>query len=75
MPKGEALPARLDHLRVLTLSLHCIAHPDQLNHGVGKGKAPTGRTLPRMLIWRPLMQTKLNKFFRLGAPGLVQTSR
>ena len=52
----------------LTLSLHCIAHPDQLNHGVGKGKTSTGRTLPRMLIWRSLMQTELNKFFRLRSP-------
>ena len=39
-----------------------IADPKQLNHGVGKGKTPTGRTLTGMLIRRSLMQAELNKF-------------
>ena len=42
-----------------------IADPKQLNHGVGKGKTPTGRTSTGMLIRRSLMQAELNKFFEL----------
>jgi hypothetical protein len=49
------------------LSLACITHPEQLNHGVSEGKAAAGRTLTEMLIWRPLMQTELNKVFSLGS--------
>ena len=51
----------------LTLSLSCITHPEQLNHGVSEGKAAAGRTLTWMLIGRSLMQTKPGKFFSLGS--------
>ena len=49
----------------MTLGLACIAHPEQLNHGVSEGKTAAGRTLAGMLIWRSLMQPELNKFFSL----------
>ena len=49
------------------LSLACVADPKQLNHGVGEGKTPIGRTLTGMLIGRSLMQAELNKFFSLGS--------
>ena len=74
MPKGEALspPPRPSLPKqgapcTLTLSLSCIAHPKQLNHGVGEGKTAIGRTLTGMLTWRSLMQAELNKFFSLGS--------
>src|SRR5215470_5976075 len=51
----------------LTLSLACITHPEQLNHGVSKGKTAAGRTLTGVLIWRSLVQAELNKFFSLGS--------
>src|SRR5215475_4673051 len=52
-----------------TLSLAWMSYPNQLDHGVGKSEAPTRCTLPGMLIGRSLMQTELNKFFRLGTAG------
>ncbi len=51
----------------LTLGLACVADPKQLNPGIGEGKTAIGRTLTGMLIWRPLMQSELNKFFSLGS--------
>ena len=57
MPKGEALCFRPDHLSqsrvrlgTLTLGLCFVAHPKQLNHGVGERKTTTSRALTRMLI-------------------------
>jgi hypothetical protein len=72
MPKGEAIVTEQTIFPkqgspcILTLSLSCIAHPNQLNHGVGEGKTAIDRTLTGMLIWRSLMQNELNKFFSLG---------
>ena len=46
-------------------SIAFIADPKQLNHGVGKGKTATGRTLTGMLIRRSLAQAELNQFVSL----------
>jgi len=46
-------------------SFSFIADPKQLNHGIGKRKTPTRRTLPGMLIRWSLMKAKLDNFFSL----------
>jgi len=50
-------------------SLAFIADPKQLNHGIGKGKTATGRTLTGMLVGRSLAQAELNKFVSLRSTG------
>lgn len=46
-----------------------VADPKQLNHGIGKGKTATSRTLPWVLIWWCLMNAKLDKSFGLRSAG------
>lgn len=62
---GPSLPKQSASC-TLTLSFLWIAHSKELNHSVGKGEAAIGRTLPRMLVWRPLMQPKSQKLIRFG---------
>ena len=60
------LPASISidaQVRVFALSYLCIAHPEELNHGIRKGKTPVRYALSGMLIWRSLAQTEPNKFF------------
>src|SRR5215469_4478004 len=51
----------------LTLSLSCIAHPEQLHHGVNKGETTARRTLTGMRVGRSLVETEMNKAFSLGS--------
>jgi hypothetical protein len=44
-----------------------MSHPFGLNRGVGEGETAISRTLTRMLVGRPLMQTELDKLFSLGS--------
>jgi hypothetical protein len=60
LPKQGALTA-------FASSFSFIADPKQFNHGISKGKTPTSRTLPRMLIWWSPMKAKLDKFFSPGS--------
>ena len=60
LPKQSALCS-------LTLNFFCIAHPDQLDHGIGKRKAPAGRALARMLVRGSLRQAELDKFVSRGS--------
>lgn len=53
--------------RACVLSFFCIAHPDQLNHGICKRKTPICGTLSGMLIWRTFTQAKPNQFLCLGS--------
>jgi hypothetical protein len=53
-------------LSTFASSFSFIADPKQLNHGISKGKTPTSRTLPWMLIWWSLMKAKLDKFSSFG---------
>jgi len=62
LPKQGALSA-------FALSFFFIADPKQLNHGIGKRKTPTSRTLPWMLIWWRLMKAKLDKLFSRRSAG------
>lgn len=65
-PTRPSLPKQ-GALSIFASSFSFIADPKQLNHGVGKGKTPTSRTLPGMLIWWSLMKAKLDKSFSLGS--------
>ena len=65
-PTRPSLPKQ-GALSTFASSFSFIANPKQLNHGIGKGKTPTRRTLPWMLICWSLMQAKLDKFFSLGS--------
>ena len=66
MPTRPSLPKQGASC-TLTLSLCCIAHPEQLHHGVNEGETTARRTLTGMLVGRPLVETELNKAFSLGS--------
>jgi len=44
-----------------------VADRKELNHGVDEGKTATSRTLPKMLVRRPLVQAELHKCVSLGS--------
>jgi len=65
-PTRPSLPKK-GTLSTFASSFSFIADPKQLNHGMGKGKTPTSRTLPGMLIGWSLMKAKLDKSSSLGS--------
>src|SRR5580700_2007378 len=62
---GPSLPKQSSSC-TLALSFLGIAHPNKLDHGVGKAETTISRTLPQVPVWRSLTQSELYKPIRFG---------